>query len=291
MASIFSLREWRITRSPAKNIVIPGVGSLDLLLHDLPDIWISDVIRRDEPFDPHVLSILRDFIEPGTVFVDVGANIGWFTLIGSRLTGPKGRVFAIEPDPRNCGILRRNIAHNDCGNVTVYPVAAGAMDGKAFLYRSTDNQGDHRLSVASDRTDRVTVRVRTLDALLARRTNRIDVVKMDTQGSEAAVLTGMKQLLAANPRVRIILEFWPYGLEDCGSTAAELTTTMGQRASLLWMLLGDGSASPVTLEDLDRFSRNEFAPATFRHADLVSIAADDDYAIAALRAREPLSLK
>jgi FkbM family methyltransferase len=284
---MFSLLERRFARNPTKSIAIPGLGSFHLLLHKLPDIWISEIICRDELFDPHVLSILRDFIKPGSVFVDVGANIGWFTVIGSRLAGRRGRVFAIEPDPTNCDILKRNIERNDCGNVTIYPVAAGATRGKALLYRSIDNQGDHRLSVASDREDRVKVRVRTLDALLARRTSHIDVVKMDTQGSEAAVLSGMKQLLAANPRVRIIFEFWPYGLEDCGSSAVELVTIMSsQRASLIWLLLEDGSVSPVTPGDLHRLSRNEYAPATFRHGDLVSLAADDDLATEALRARE-----
>jgi FkbM family methyltransferase len=283
---LFSFLERRLARSPAKSIAIPGVGRLDLRLHDRPDIWISDPIRRGETFDPHVLSILREFIEPGSVFVDVGANIGWFTLIGSRLAGPNGRVFAIEPDPRNCDILGQNIAHNGCQNVSVYPVAAGAADGKAFLYRSADNQGDHRLSVASDRTDRRKVRVRTLDGLLLRRTARIDVVKMDTQGSETAVLNGMTQLFLANPRVRLILEFWPHGLADCGSSATELTAALSPRPSLLWLLLHDGSVAPVTLDDINRLARDEFAPATFRHADLVSIAADDGDALRILGEKE-----
>src|SRR5579863_394998 len=262
---MFFLRWPRRARNLPKTIVIPGVGAFGLVLHDVPDIWISDVIRRDEPVDPHILSVLRDFIEPGSVFVDVGANIGWFTVIGSRLTGPGGRVFAIEPDPRNCRILRRNLALNNCRNVSVYRVAAGAADGRAVLYRSADNQGDHRLSAASGRTDRVGVRVRMIDGILAHRSSRIDVVKIDTQGSETAVLKGMQRLVAANPRVRIILEFWPHGLEDCGSSTAELAAAIGQRPSLLWLLLADGSASPVTLNDIERLSREEYEPATVRH--------------------------
>lgn len=266
--------------------MIPGVGNLDLLLHDRPDIWISDVIRRGEIFDPHVLSVVREFIEPGSVFVDVGANIGWFTVIGSRLTGPRGHVFAIEPDPRNCLILKRNVARNSCANVTIFPVAAGAARRKALLYRSADNQGDHRLSAVSERSDYVNVGVRMLDSLLLPRTSRIDVIKTDTQGSETAVLGGMTQLLIANPRLRMILEFWPHGLEGCGSSASELAAMLSRRPSLLWLLLHDGSAVPVTLADVERLSRDEFAPATGRHADLVSIAADDDRAAEVLRARQ-----
>jgi FkbM family methyltransferase len=284
--SLFLLPDRRQERRPATNIAIPGVGSLELVLHDRPDVWISDPIRRGEIFDKHILSVLRDFIMPGSVFVDVGANIGWFTVIGSRLAGREGRVYAIEPDPRNCGILKRNIAANGCRNVTVYSVAAGRAVGTAWLYRSEDNQGDHRLSVTSDRADRIRVRVRSLDDLLSRPTRRVDVVKIDTQGSEAAALNGMGELLRANPRVRLILEFWPHGLKDCGSSAAELAAALSLRPSLLWLLRDDGSVSLVTLEDVDRLAHHQFAPATFRHADLVSVSADDEQALRALQARE-----
>ena len=284
--SISLLPHRRRVRHPATNISVPGIGSLELVLHVRPDLWISDPIRRGEMFDPHILSVLREFIMPGSVFVDVGANIGWFTVIGSRLAGREGRVYAIEPDPRNCDILKRNIAANECHNVIVHSVAAGRAFGTAWLYRSEDNQGDHRLSVTSERADRIRVRVRSLDDLLSRRTRRVDVVKMDTQGSEAAVMNGMRELLRAYPRVRLILEFWPHGLEDCGSSAAELAAALSLRPSLLWLLRDDGSVSLVTLEDVDRLARHQFAPATFRHADLISVSADDEQALTTLRARE-----
>ena len=82
-----------------------------------------------------------------------------------------------------------------------------------------------------------------MDELLPPRTRRVDVVKMDTQGSEAAVFNGMGQLLYDNPRVRMILEFWPYGLEDCGSSSAELIAALSGRQSLLWLLQHDESAA------------------------------------------------
>ena len=69
---MFALFERRFALSPAKNIAIPGVGSLDLVLHDRADIWISDVIRRGDVFDPHVLSMLREFIKPGDHALIVG---------------------------------------------------------------------------------------------------------------------------------------------------------------------------------------------------------------------------
>ena len=129
LASIFSLVERRLRRGPVASVVIPGIGNFDLGLHDRPDIWISEPIRRGEMFDPHILSLLREFIAPGSVFVDVGANIGWFTVIGSRLVGPAGQVIAIKPDPRNYEILKPNVALNGCGNVTLHPVAVGAAGG------------------------------------------------------------------------------------------------------------------------------------------------------------------
>jgi FkbM family methyltransferase len=283
---MFSLVARRWARRPATMVDIAGVGNFDLVLHDCPDIWISDPIRRGEMVDPHILELLRELITPGSVFVDVGANIGWFTVIGSRLTGRNGRVFAIEPDPRNYEILTRNVTLNGCCNVRIDQVAAGASDATAWLYRSIDNQGDHRLSVVSERADRIQVRVCRLDSVLRRRTHRVDLVKIDTQGSETAVLNGMTDLLRANPRVRLILEFWPHGLEDCGSSTTELTKALSQRPSLFWLLRHDESATAVSPEDIERLGREEFAPATLHHADLVSIAEDDEEARTVLRAKE-----
>ena len=279
------LRDALFFRPPEAAAEVPGAGALTFALHAGGDRWISDVIRRGEIFDPQILAVLRDLIVPGTTLIDVGANIGWFSVIGSRLVGEAGHVLAVEPEPRNLRLLRRNVARNRCRNVTVLPWAAGAEARVARLFRSDDNQGDHRLEVASERADSVAVDVRPLDAVPARWAANVGAIKMDTQGSEAAVLRGMANLLAANPLVRVVLEFWPYGLLQCGSSTRELADLLGRRNGALWLLRHDGAAEETSPDGLCEAAATTFAPATQAHADLVWLAADDREAAAAMRRR------
>src|SRR6478609_5210120 len=75
-------------------------------------------------WDPSISGLMQRVLRPGMTFVDAGANIGWFSVLGSRLVGRQGRVFAVEPDQLNLQILRANLERHDCSNVTVLPIAA-----------------------------------------------------------------------------------------------------------------------------------------------------------------------
>lgn len=272
-------------RDQGLQIDVPGIGAVDIALHDVPDIWISDPIRRGDAYDPDTQALLQDMILPGDTMLDIGANIGWFTVVGSRLVGPRGRVVAIEPDPRNARLLRRNVARNRCRNVTVHEVAAGAESCTARLYRSDDNQGDHRLEVTSDRTEWVDVPVRPIDVLLARRPGSADVIKIDTQGSEVAVLQGMQATLDRNPTARIVLEFWPFGLERCGTSVEALLDLLTRRPVVMWLQRADGSMQRTGPEALLALSRSEFAPHTERHGDVAVIAVHDTATLGRIEAR------
>jgi FkbM family methyltransferase len=272
-------------RPPEAALQIPDVGAMSMALHEKGDRWISDVIRRGEVFDAHIFSVLRDLAVPSTTLIDVGANIGWFTVIGSRLVGNDGHIYAVEPCARNLRLLHRNVVRNRCANVTILACAAGAETGAARLFRSADNQGDHRLEITSDRPDSVEVPILPLDALLAKERKRTSVVKIDTQGSESAVLRGMRGLLAVQPQIRVVLEFWPYGLERCGSSVAELADILNERPNSLWLLHADGTTEETSPEAVNELGAIRFAPATEAHADLVWLASDDRQAIASMQRR------
>jgi FkbM family methyltransferase len=293
---------------------VPGAGRVRLRLHRHPDQAICGPLRQGQLFEPHVLAVLSDLLTPGAVCLDVGANLGWFTVIASRLVGSRGRVLALEPDPANLRLLRRNVALNGCTNVTVVAAAAGAGKGRAQLYRSNENLGDHRLATRSDRPDRVEVAVESIDDIVAGSnrdhhaietaaidtaaidtaaidtvkidTDRIDVVKIDTQGSESAILRGMEATFAASPRLRMILEYWPHGLHQCGSSVEELVRLLAWRPCLLWLLHPQGHAQPVTTGDLLELARTTYTIDNQAHSDIVCLAADDREAIECLRRRE-----
>jgi FkbM family methyltransferase len=279
------LRDILLFRPPETTLEVPGAGTVTLALHSAGDPWISGVIQRGEMFDAHILGVLRELLAPNSVFVDIGANIGWFTVIGSRLVGKGGRVFAIEPDHNNLRLLHRNIKSNECRNVTVFPVAAGDAVRSAYLFRSAENQGDHRLEINSTRFDRLKVRVRPVDVLLIDKVKQIDMVKIDTQGSESTILRGMREVLMEYPKLRVILEFWPYGLLKCGSSVSELATLLNMPRRILWLLMADGTATETTPNNLCELAKDRFAPETKAHADLVWMAEDDKQGLVAMKRR------
>lgn len=164
--------------------------------------------------------LVESEVRPGDVVLDVGANIGYYTLLFARLVGPEGRVIAFEPDPLNFLLLKRNVRANGYRNVELVNKAVADTTGTMRLYLSRDNKGDHRLYDSRDGREAVDIAVTTLDDALAGYDGRLDFIKMDIQGSEARALAGMTRLLAKYRRLKMVTEFWPIGLQRAGADAA-----------------------------------------------------------------------
>ena len=165
-------------------------------------------------------------IRPGMQVADVGANLGLYSLLFSRLVGPEGRVYAFEPDSLMAAALRENLAANAVQHVEVFVCAVGASAGQAVLKRNAINSGDNRLGPlpATVNAGEATVPVKTLSEVL--RGRPVDFVKMDVQGWEGEALSGIGGLLDANPRLQIYFEFWPRGLNGAGTSVARLASAL-----------------------------------------------------------------
>jgi FkbM family methyltransferase len=153
--------------------------------------------------EPEVQEALAQLIEPGQTVYDVGANIGFFTILCSRLVGPSGKVYAFEPIPENLLTLRRNIALNKLTNVVVVEQALSASTGTAQMFVSPWS-AFHSLNVdgASKRENHgpdggeITVETITLDEFaLQQGVLAPDLVKLDVEGAELLVLEGMRETL------------------------------------------------------------------------------------------------
>jgi FkbM family methyltransferase len=170
-----------------------------------------------EPYEPGLVRALGDYLSPRDVFVDVGANIGYFTVLAARLVGDGGRVVAFEPHPGALRILRASLDINRVGHLAdVVDAAAGAVDGGTTrLFVSGDpvlSTLDPARSPARDHFDFdgfIPVRQVTVDRWFAEHpalAARIGAVKIDVEGTEADVLAGMHQTRLASPRAVIICE-------------------------------------------------------------------------------------
>lgn len=209
-------------------IVVPsGLGhGLLLSKEDLPLSHAHLGSLAFGTLEASVQEAMLRHVAPGSVFYDVGANLGFFALLAARMTGPEGRVYAFEPAPANAAAIRRNAAHNDFANIEVVERAAGASTGRARL-QVVDDQSWSKLEEygAHPGTQEILeVDLVALDDLVAGgEAPAPDVVKIDVEGAEIAVLEGMEAILAGH-RPAIICE-----LHDTHREFAEHMRARGYR--------------------------------------------------------------
>lgn len=171
---------------------------------------------------------LLQHIRPGDVVLDVGANIGYFTLLFARAVGPTGQVFAFEPDPSNARLLRCNLENNGYPNVTVCEVAISDHSGPARLYQSRTHGGTHRVYESAACGAAVEIKATTLDEWYASYRGRVSLIKIDIEGSEPMAIRGGLRLLERNPQAALFTEFYPTALREAGAAPAEYLDQLGR---------------------------------------------------------------
>jgi FkbM family methyltransferase len=159
---------------------------------------------------------MRRLVQPGSNALDIGANIGFYTLLLSALVGPEGHTHAFEPDATN---FKHLSAIAGCrNNVTLVPKAVSDRSGTLVMYTSPTLNVDHRTYKTASYKEAITVDGVSIDDYVDERF-RVDFIKMDIQGYELNALRGMERTIIANPGMIIFSEFWPYGFQLCGTNA------------------------------------------------------------------------
>lgn len=181
-------------------------------------------------YERPVQQLFCERIQPGDVVFDIGANVGFFALLASKLVGPTGQVHAFEPFPRNLSYIEKHIKLNGVTNITVHPIAIASTSGSArFGDGENDSQG--RLSEKGE----VVVRTASLDSLIAGGSfARPAFVKMDIEGAESDALRGAPALLASTGLTIVLSTHGHEQQQQCWSTL--------QNAGFDLQLLRDGAA-------------------------------------------------
>jgi FkbM family methyltransferase len=159
-------------------------------------------------WEPLVTAWLREVLRPGDTFVDVGANVGVFSLLASRAVGPDGRVVAVEPSAGTRAQLEANLARNRTRNVRVVASAAGAQVGDIPFYRAPWNDAESSTVGRPELELEATVGVAPLlDLLTSEELERLRAIKIDVEGGEAEVLEGIRSQAGRLPeRLDIVVE-------------------------------------------------------------------------------------
>jgi FkbM family methyltransferase len=218
---------WRLVRRVLRAVRAHGheLGSTVVTTHhgfrircDLED-WVAQYVYATGTYEERTTDLVTRLVHPGATVVDVGANIGVFTLLLSRLAGPHGRVHAFEPMPVAIARLRGNLALNRVTNVVVHEAAASEASGEAPLFLGPASHTSIASLGEMDGAERVAVRCTSLDEALAG-CGPLELIKIDAEGAEPRIITGAMRLVSEGQAPQIIAEVsepgWPSRLMKLG---------------------------------------------------------------------------
>lgn len=218
------------------------------------DPAVGTQIRLSGDYEPYVRAAIIGHLQPGSTFVDVGASVGFFSVVAGRHLGSEGKVIAIEPGVQNHPLFLLNVAAANLTNVTLLRVAAGREAGFALYNR----EGSNGATLRFDLTDAETgvhdvVETRSLDELIAGE-DLISVIKVDVEGSEGSALYGAERTLRRH-QPTLIFELNGAALEVRSSTTpAELLgylEHLGYRFEILDPATGPRGTTMAELVELD----------------------------------------
>lgn len=200
------------------------IPALDLVYTVPKNTIFSWHLAKYGSFEAANTNILIDIFgeSSGGVYVDVGANFGWYTCLFSKFAGSDGQVFSVEPDSSNLKLLRQNVAQNALNNVTIFPCAVSKERGFLQLHKAPPtNPGMHSFVTQGhtpERPEDQHIEMRTLDDLLSQTSGTINLLKMDIEGFEVNALLGAQATLQ---RCKYLLIEYSPGFLKAGNQNAE----------------------------------------------------------------------
>jgi len=226
------------------------------------DMMISKSLYFDKFWELNETNFFKKIINKGMNVVDIGANIGYFSILFSRWIGETGKVFCFEPEPDNFHLLQKNIQANNCENIIPIQKAVSNSNGTTSLFLSEENKGDHRIIdfdayYKDELRKEIEVESIKLDSAIPPNFN-IDIIKMDIQGAEMLAMEGMLEILNRNYKMYLVTEFWPYAIEKSGHIPRKLLEQIIQTGFKI-SILKNGQQIPIEnpLEIIHDYSKTE----------------------------------
>jgi FkbM family methyltransferase len=189
-----------------------------ITLHNRP-FYIDELdsldLRSNPIFEPEETRLCNALISSGDTCLDIGANIGYYSVLFAKLVGPSGKVIAAEPDPDNFKLLKKNSSLCENANtISLHQTAFGNEEKVTALFKSKDNHGMHRLYSSiccSEESSSVSV-------VLGDSLNIVDIdfLKIDIEGYELPALSGLKKTIENSPKIKILTEYSPLSISEAG---------------------------------------------------------------------------
>lgn len=234
---------------------------------------IASYLMAHRLYEPDITIPLLKLLQPGDTFIDIGAHVGYFTVMASLAVGETGRVIAVEPDGENRDALLRQISLNRCENVTIVPCCMGDREGDVEFYINSDNDGGHALwnpashpfnERSRQRVIKRPCRMVTLDSILASRRDipPIRAIKIDAEGCEAGIIRGGIGTIQRHRVPFLFIEINHHALLEMGTNAEELVSLLASSGYGGYLVTVEGveiaRIRKLTSEDLSRNSPGVF---------------------------------
>lgn len=208
------------------------------------------------PYEPGSTKLFHAAIKPGATVLDIGAQVGYYSVLASKRAGPSGCVYSFEPDKNNFVMLQRNARENCLENIILeYKAVCSETGWREFYIASTPGLHSLYKHPSAKETQISTVECVKVDDYLAGRT--IDVAKIDVEGAECDVLDGMQLTIARSPNVTLIVELNPKCLHKANKTVKDLISRLEtMEFDVLKIDESNGTTSEIdTMEELEGLKR------------------------------------
>jgi len=226
------------------------------LIVDTTDLLMSPWLLLDGVWEPDVTEWFKATLKPGMTFIDVGANVGYFTVMAAFLVGRQGRVVAFEAMPSTYELLVKNVIVNWMETFTTAENLAVYSDTRSLkFYVRKFYHGNSSLASISheegrlyDDIEEIDVQARSLDEYLCEKPAKPDVIKVDVEGAELQVFRGARRTLAENPDVIVMCEWSQDQIRTAQDDPAELANELREQGFKVYRI--DTGMQPLSYEEL-----------------------------------------
>lgn len=196
-----------IIPKPNGKLIIKTLHGFFLEVDPVKDIGVERSIYYTGTYEKGTLFVIKNILKEGSIFVDIGANIGLMSIFSSSIVKNKGHVYSFEPNPATSEILNRNIELNSISNITSSNFAIGSKAEKTKIYDRWDvSRGGATLIKPENETGSYEISVISLVNYFKDEEQRIDLIKIDVEGFELEVLEGSKSILKRKTPPMLIVE-------------------------------------------------------------------------------------
>ncbi len=224
---------------------------LQLDLNQPTQNGILQSLQATQTYEPCVFKTLLNILQPGDTFIDIGAHVGFFTVLAGHLVGPTGHIIAVEPIEENFKALEQHVKINDLSNTQLINAIISEIDGDAEIYFNADNDGGHALwdpgahqfnQKSQQHKTVLPVASKTLDTLLnENKLSTVKSVKIDTEGAEVNILRASQNILKQQVVDFFICELNGFALAQMGFSQDDLFACVRNHGYEIYLPQEDGS--------------------------------------------------